>query len=651
MTTNPLEQKIEQMCLDIIEAKKWRPFRDIQVKVPEEPLPNPVMAYIDLQIRRINIFVDGNIEQLIQEVIQKEKLALDVPAYLEALMYFGVVHEYGHHRYCPRTNEYMKSILTGIYEAIQGREFKEERIEGLCLSIHNMFSDSILNAINSHTDDRKELFQSGFNLFYLTSGYNSKKMKQKGDKAMTLFLRSNQALSQTPPEINEKVLRYQHRRFMGLPRYTKKVLNVFTGDKELTRSLIIGNSSKEETDYLTGRLKETALWKQMSYDYAQIIYPFLRQPPAGLDNSFTRSNEPNSSGESNGKCEKCEGKQGEPNKNQSGGQGDGQSNNQSKKQAGKFQNHQDDQSGQGNQNDQSSQDNQSNNNNQDHSSHKKNPGKEKEEQSAGKEDNNDNNSNHQNQPGKKESGTDKNDDLNDNFRKGKEKEGKSTSKEQDNDSQLEYTPRKSNPMQENPKDNALIKLLKKMLIPKTEPFSSPYLNQFGLLDRLYTSRAGKIKLFAEEYREGAHHELPLSRSEMPLDEFSSRQVDWSSTRIITQNDGKKEVMLYRRDTPIILPFESEYSQGGLPDLSFILTEEIALIASIALTAVSGRIILFKSSISLRLNSRERVWAISFSKMINSMETLCGMPINSKLSFTAPCSSFFQGRIIFLTILV
>jgi hypothetical protein len=179
----------------------------------------------------------------------------------------------------------------GRRETIEKKEFKKEKIQELCFYIHNLFSDTVLNTINAHTDQDKQEYRDGLDFFYLLmSNYNRSKergfFKRRADKAHTLFINSNQLLCQTNPEIENKMRKYNARFFPGFPRYKKKLLSIFTGDESLTEALLKRELSEESAEYLAGRLQDMSLWNQMSKDYTEIIYPFLRNRYNWTGNSF-----------------------------------------------------------------------------------------------------------------------------------------------------------------------------------------------------------------------------------------------------------------------------------------------------------------------------------------------------------------------------
>ncbi len=290
---NDLESHIERLCIKTLDEKGWKTFKDIEVKALDQPYP--MAACITLDDRRIKINVSHDLYKITDDMIKEEKMVRSAESLLEPLMYFGVVHEYGHHQYCPRSREELQQMLEGIFESIQGRECDLETIKGLCLDVHNMFSDTVLNTINSLTDAKKDSYREGLDTFYALAGSYTKKLGFKGrwDKALTLFFESNQLLCNTSKYVNEKIhKKYFPRFFPGFSRYRKKILNVFTGDEKLTKLVLERKLNDEDTQRLVKRLNDTSLWKKIAYDYTNIVYPFLKQMSEQekemLKNSFSR---------------------------------------------------------------------------------------------------------------------------------------------------------------------------------------------------------------------------------------------------------------------------------------------------------------------------------------------------------------------------
>ncbi|MBM3200163.1 hypothetical protein FJZ53_04450 [Candidatus Woesearchaeota archaeon] len=288
-----LESHIEKLCIKVLDEKGWKTFKDIQVKALDQL--SPIGAFITLTQRQININVSNDIYKAIDDWKRDEKLIGSSESVIEPLTYFAVVHEYGHHQYCPRTREDLQQVLEGIFEAVQGRECDAETIKGLCLNIHNMFSDTILNTINSRTDDKKESYREWLDNFYSLSGHYLKNLgvKRRMSKSFSLFLESNQFLCNTSEKSNESIhKKYFPRFFPGFQRYRKKLLNVFTGDEELTKKVLERSLSEEESENLVKRFKDNSLWKKMAYDYTNILYPFIKQESKQeqemLDNSFSK---------------------------------------------------------------------------------------------------------------------------------------------------------------------------------------------------------------------------------------------------------------------------------------------------------------------------------------------------------------------------
>ena len=460
-----IKQHVTKLCWDVIREKDYKAFNDTVVKV-DENLEN-FAAFITLNERKIHILTGIDIYDAIDNMLKDTKLKYTRNEVLEKIMYFMVVHEYGHHQWCPRTQENFVAILEGSYEAIKGREINEEKIQQLCLYLHNLFSDTILNSINSCVDSNGQKFREGHGLFYLLNyHYNKKRKGVKGDKAFTLFVQSNRLLCNGDIELEKLTKKYYRRFFLGGDRYLKKIVDVFSGDETLTKQILNRQSNSETFYKVTNRMRDSSLWKKMSYDYTNIMYPFLINRNLWLESSYTRKN-----------IEEQE------EKGQQGGGGE-------------------------------------------KGTSRKIIGRTRQQRKAGG---------------------------------GNEKKGGKNGKDD---------------LPSNGSD--IFDKIIDSLSPHT-PFSSHYLKHFDQLDRLYKERAGRIALFVEkDEREAPHFEKQLSTEEMPLQEFSSRDIDWSSTRIHKKKDGSKEIELFRGSNPLILPFEAKESPGGIPDLAWVFDSSISM---------------------------------------------------------------------------
>src|SRR3989344_28399 len=216
-----IEQDLESICRGIIEEKKWKPFSDISVEVDD--FPAVIGAHITLKDWRIKILASPELYPAAEQLRRDEKLDIffqeknnpelitevTTEMIVEKIMYALVVHEYGHYRWCPSTQEGLQRILSGVHDAIHKREYKKERIERICFELHNQISDVILNTLNARADPQKEKCREGLDLPYLLMANHAKrKYKQRGSKDFELFLHANLLLSDTHPQMFEKIKKY-----------------------------------------------------------------------------------------------------------------------------------------------------------------------------------------------------------------------------------------------------------------------------------------------------------------------------------------------------------------------------------------------------------------------------------------------------------
>jgi len=296
-----LKQFVTQKCVDLIKQKGWRPFRDISVKF-EKDTPAMFMAALGIATRRIQITVYDESDKMIEQLISRYRLETTTMALIEAILYFCVVHEHSHHTCCPRTKENFEAIIEGAYEVVSTKECRKERIEYACFNIHNMFSDTILNVVNSHTDTDKMEYRQGLVETYDTDLYFSLQkrrptilgfkvpefMEPKQDKAMTLFLQSIFLMCMVDHKAISRVRQHFPIVFLGNQRYLYKLITVFTDDEELTDQFINGNVDSAKLPMFLDRIQDTMLWKPMTVEYTKIIYQFMRQRYDQLSNSFTK---------------------------------------------------------------------------------------------------------------------------------------------------------------------------------------------------------------------------------------------------------------------------------------------------------------------------------------------------------------------------
>src|SRR3989338_4300245 len=210
---NELEQRIWNQCQNVLIRQRWNHFRDITVKKLPHESPTPFMAYIQLDNFNININVVPHFEAVIRQAQSKNNLKIPTSNILDSFLHFVMTHEYGHYRHCPATKEHFEAMMQGIFEAIQGKELHRERIESLCGRIQNMFSDTVMNALNAHTDIDMTQYRDGLAYTYLIAGeyrqmqagnFLKRWAARRSDKTMALFLDTNRALCDVESSLGKK---------------------------------------------------------------------------------------------------------------------------------------------------------------------------------------------------------------------------------------------------------------------------------------------------------------------------------------------------------------------------------------------------------------------------------------------------------------
>ena len=147
------QHQFERICDQIMEEKRWRRFKDRRINIT--PSGFPVRAHLSLNDRRIQLTFSRRFEPLVQSMIQKHKLSVDAESACEAIVYHLLVHEFNHHHYCPHSVFLFEQIINGIRRVVEKKEIRESNIRRVCLEIHNMFSDTVINAIESQSDQSK----------------------------------------------------------------------------------------------------------------------------------------------------------------------------------------------------------------------------------------------------------------------------------------------------------------------------------------------------------------------------------------------------------------------------------------------------------------------------------------------------------------
>ena len=288
-----IEQRVIGECSRVIKTKNLSAFNDFSVETIEG-LPTPFMAYITMNDRRIYLKLGHDYGEALEILREKGEIITPSENIVDVETYMIMNHEHGHHQICPTTKENFQSIMEGAYDAIEGREFSQERILTLCANIHNMFSDTVLNTVNSHIDSDKLTYRQGFGYTYLMqvlySGKEKKLFSGRSSKDFTLFLDSSLELCQIDSKIQQKISKAGYPRFFtGFNRKRKKIIDIFTGERDLTDSVLRKTLNADQTARVIDNISNESKWKKMAYDYTNIVYPYMDQNyNEQLENSFSK---------------------------------------------------------------------------------------------------------------------------------------------------------------------------------------------------------------------------------------------------------------------------------------------------------------------------------------------------------------------------
>jgi len=289
-----LKSRIKNKCLEIIEEKGWGTFDDISVDIMDEDVL-PFLFYMNLIDRTINIRVCKDWNDKIIKFTEDKKIRFSPKEVENSILYSAVIHEYGHHKYCPRTKEGFEKIVDGAYETLEELDSNRKRIISFCSNIMNLFSDTILNTITSHTDTNKEKFRIGYYFLQLFSAsYNKylreefspiKLFKKKMDKGMSLFCSSNFILCDIPTEYSEKINKYYAAFFVEYQPVIEKIIRIFSGDAEIAKDIL---SKKKNASAILNRIQDMSLWKQMTVEYTRVLFPYMKREYEEQKSSFTK---------------------------------------------------------------------------------------------------------------------------------------------------------------------------------------------------------------------------------------------------------------------------------------------------------------------------------------------------------------------------
>jgi hypothetical protein len=290
-------KKAEEICKRMIVERGWLPFNDLKMQSFNRREGDPFFrAHITMENRVINLHISDGIEENLEKMIKAHDLKTGSGVLFDTLIRFGLVHEYGHHIFCPRRDDYFKEILESIADSIRTKEISSEKILSKCFLLHNLFSDTILNTINAQADKEKKEYRLGLNTFYQSVGFNNplKKTgifnikKQKLDKAMSLFIRTNQLLCSVDPQETQKIERYYPSFFPEFNRHSRKIIDIFTDDISLTKAIYNQDPSNQAWDELIDRLKDHAYWPKMAFEYACLINRYIQEEQRAIESSYTR---------------------------------------------------------------------------------------------------------------------------------------------------------------------------------------------------------------------------------------------------------------------------------------------------------------------------------------------------------------------------
>jgi len=499
-----LKANLEAVCSQILRDKNLPTFQDTVYEIiPDTHLS---MVFISLGDRRIHFLEGEHFAAAMRETIGYEKLTqpphnLSFDEAFRKAHYMLVCHEYGHHKYSPRSKELFELMINSIYDVVGPREWNVEKMTQLIGQISNMFTDTVVNAVNAATDEKKQDFRDGYNILYLTAqGFSQRKKLGGADKAMSVFMNSNYFLTQQSPEMHNKISHYFKKLFPSLPRYTRKVLNIMLGDSQLVDKVLEHKVTPQMEESIVARLMDTSQWGAKSKAYAEVMYPLMRSIYSELENSFTRKDpkQGNSGSPKEQPPQKAPPKPQKQKEQKPGKEGSpDEKKQQEKKQDGK-----------------------------------------KEGEGSGQ---------------KKEEKDKKQDDQ----KNGCAADGQ---KDKEKSTAGKY-------------DSKLDEAIRRRLLNDKQlhtPYSSSFLRDYGSLNTHYEKLADRFRILMEDLdKQAPNYDVLPGREKMPLSEFSRKNIDWASTKVIKRDDGTSQVELYRKVCPITLPIPKEEGPGGIWDISFI----------------------------------------------------------------------------------
>lgn len=301
-----LRRTVGTLCDRILLEQKSTAFKDYQVDVYDGK--SPFTAYITLRERRVHINVRQDFPDIVQEMITKHSLQTDPERTIDQIINHLMVHELNHHRYCPNSTYMFEQMLDAIRSVVEKKELRESRIKALTFDIHNMFSDTVINAVASNDPAHQEQarkYRAGQDLSHLQVLYNVAR-QHKGlftkrfDKAMMLFARSNMHLCSTDGAMYSEMKNYLPRYFPKERAVVRELVDCFMRDASLTDRVM--NYALTETDEARIRhiMCDYNSWYHKAVEYARIIYPYMKMSHDDLGNSYSRGENDESDGSDGG---------------------------------------------------------------------------------------------------------------------------------------------------------------------------------------------------------------------------------------------------------------------------------------------------------------------------------------------------------------
>ena len=275
------------ICDAIIEGKRWRPFSDRELTITRGGLP--LAAFLTLNDRRIHLSCAHDLDQKLAALAARHHLDAGVETMVEDIVYHLFVHEYNHHHYCPNSEFLFQHILDGLRKVVEKREIRRSNIRRICFDLHNMFADTVINAIESRDDEsgRYRRGQDLTHLVVLSHHAGGKLLGGRMDEAMRLFLESNLRLCGTDPRLYREFQRYLPRFSHAQEQSVNDIVEVFLEDGPLTARVMEGALFGDDPAAIVWRMCDYRAWNAKAEDYARIMLPYWRQEHEMLNNAFT----------------------------------------------------------------------------------------------------------------------------------------------------------------------------------------------------------------------------------------------------------------------------------------------------------------------------------------------------------------------------